>query len=231
MYFWAKKLLSSYTAAKTYNGSINLNSSDFSPIDELFQPLEDSDLYLFFLSANSIEYANKVDDDWYAAHQPFRPFHYPIVGPEAVSAYLADEPASALGCTSQYQICRPGATSRQDCPSWGGILDSNNPIGPKASQDRTLFNWAISFIDLSYVASSIGELSLTARRSLSSGIQGALPNNQWQSDVEYWYNIGLASLQSVVDSAVGPADPEIERYFWKAPNSDVAKYLCKNQVR
>lgn len=226
-----KVSLSSWIGAYTYNGSINISLSDLMPIDELSQTLEDSDLHLFFLSANGIRYTSKVDDDWYAAHQSVQPFHVPTVSTGAVPAYLADEPASVLGCTSQYQICSPGANSRQDCPTWGGGLDIDSPTGPKASQDSNLFDWAIYFLDPGYLAVSLGQASLTARRSLNVGIQGALPDNQWQSDVEYWFNISLASLQSVVNSAIGPNDPNIQKYFWKAPDSDVVKYFCKNQVR
>lgn len=63
-------------------------------------------------------------------------------------------------------------------------------------------------------------------------LQGALPANQWQLDVEYWHNIALAALQGLrVDSAAGPGNSGMLKYFWNKPHNDDEKYLCRNQVR
>ena len=92
--------------------------------------------------------------------------------------------------------------------------------------------WATTgFCDMGVVINYLMSSSLTSRQRLNAGQQGPLPDNQWQLEVENWYNIGLASLQSIADYAVGPGDADVMKHFWASPNSQVEEMLCKNQVR
>lgn len=204
------------------------------PIKEFLPALENNDVFLIFLSANKILFASEVNDDWYAAHQFL---HTSSINSENVSGYtntyLSDEPASPLGCKAHYEVCSPNSNSGQICPASGGIFDFPPPNLQKNTQEYSIIQWVSGgFADIGALISSLGSASLTSRSSLNNGVQGALPDNQWQSDVEYWFNLSLVSLQSsVVDMAIGPDDPGIEKYFWAKPDDFQRRHLCTNQVR
>jgi hypothetical protein len=76
---------------------------------------------------------------------------------------------------------------------------------------------------------AVTELLLSRLESV--GASTALPDNQWQIDVEYWHSIVLAALQSIaVQSAADPFDPDWFQHL-RGPSSPEARYLCQNQVR
>lgn len=73
--------------------------------------------------------------------------------------------------------------------------------------------------------------ALTSRNHLVGGIQGSLPEDQWQLEVENWNSISLASLQGgTVDIATGPGDTAMLEHFWRGPVNDEERLLCQNQV-
>ncbi|KAL1615965.1 hypothetical protein SLS56_011613 [Neofusicoccum ribis] len=66
-------------------------------------------------------------------------------------------------------------------------------------------------------------------RGLSEGMQGPLPDNQWQLDVENWFAISLAALQGwMVELATGPSDSKFLDWI-DSPTSEGGRYWCKNQ--
>ena len=217
----------------TYNGSLYADKADFIPIEQLSRPLEDSDVSLVFLSANDIVYASEVKDDWYSAHHFIH--NFTLAGNGWVGdtpGFISDEPASVLGCTQHYQVCSPLSSPEEGCLISGGISDLLQPSAPDQNTVSTIIPWiTTAILNIEQVVACLTTSSLTARYSLAVGIQGPLPDDQWQSEVEYWHNISLNSLQSVVDFAIGSNDPTVQRYFREAPDSDGARYLCKNQVR
>ncbi|KAI3326463.1 hypothetical protein HD806DRAFT_551441 [Xylariaceae sp. AK1471] len=75
----------------------------------------------------------------------------------------------------------------------------------------------------------MGTESLLSKRSLSNGIQGSLPDNQWQLEVEHWYQIALAGYQKIyLDGASGPPPSYPEEYIQRRANPEQHK-LCHNQ--
>lgn len=210
-------------------------NGEWYPIDGLFRP--DGDTDMVFLSANNIIYTDEINDDWYSAHQtPNADFDVVSPGGDdsrgGVNYYMSDEPASVLGCKLQYQACKPGVSSQDGCSRLGGILDLAN--GYLASpEEQQILSWmwpypwsvddVITFLQIS---------SLASRLNLEQGIQGQLPDDQWQIDVENWHNINLAHLQGrMIDQAAGPDDEGILNCCWKRPETDVESHFCKNQVR
>lgn len=80
------------------------------------------------------------------------------------------------------------------------------------------------------VLRTLGPMALLSQRTVLNGAQGPLPSNQWQLDISHLWNITLASLQaSVVDTAVGPNDPELLR-LWTNYTSPALARLCNSQV-
>ena len=78
--------------------------------------------------------------------------------------------------------------------------------------------------------SAVGITSLKAREKLFSGIQGPLPNNQWQIEVENWYSTTLADLQRLtIEYAAGPADPALLQVL-ERPQTETERQLCHSVV-
>ncbi|KAL9615756.1 MAG: hypothetical protein Q9160_009283 [Pyrenula sp. 1 TL-2023] len=220
-------------AAFTYNGSFEPTTSNFHPIDGLRETLTHGDLVLFYLSANELVYTSEVNDDWYAAHQHAGTFDIPQASSGNVSLYSSDEVASPLACAVQYQICRPSSTAGQDCPFSGGIYDIASTFSDQEEDEASIVSrWVMSsFVDIEDIIGALSTSSLTSRDGLQRGIQGPLSDFQWQSDVELWHNITLASLQDRVESVVGPKDPDIQQHFWRPLNTSHNLNFCESQVR
>lgn len=219
------------TLASSYNGSLFLEQSSFLPIDGLYQG--DGDMALFFLSANDVLYSNEVNDEWYAAHRPMGQAFQSSTATGQADYYLADEPAAVLGCKMQYQSCDSNLPAGANCSPPGGVFDVDYSRMQHNDTRGKVLAWVLGAPKSVFgVAISLKSSSLASRYSLRQNIQAGLPDNQWQLDVENWHNIVLAGVQGgVVDSATGPNDPEILKYFWRRPDSEEAEYLCKNQVR
>lgn len=207
-----------------------MNASNFNPSNELVGVLNNSDLDLVFLSGNNVLYTSEVDDAWYSAHRYIGDAHSPTFN-GVMKAYISDEPASPLGCSSHYEICNPESSAEQGCPVSGGVQDLLYPNLPEENKAFSIAPWITNqFSELTSTITSLSITSLTSRYGLNLGVQSSIPNNQWQSEVENWHNIGLTSLQNVINTAIGPGDSDILKYFWKPPKSDLQKYFCKNQV-
>jgi hypothetical protein len=89
---------------------------------------------------------------------------------------------------------------------------------------------ALTGNELDAFVQTLGAASLSSKYSLVSGIQGPLPDNQWQQDVEHWHSATLVAMQgSAVDAASGPSKPEM-RSFWVPPANDQERSICGNQV-
>lgn len=203
--------------------------SDFYPVEELSS--DDSDLLLIFLSANNILYTSEVDDDWFAAHRFFKNVdENPSTGNR--SMYASDEPASVLGCKIQQQICDLGRPSDHRCTRLGGNDDifAENELGADITE---MANWIVSSAGLiDSVLDSLRSSSLKAHDTLFEYRQVSLPNNQWQTEVDNFHSVVLASMQeSVLRAATGPSDPGVLKYFWQRASSKQEQNFCKNQVR
>ncbi|KAL9624396.1 MAG: hypothetical protein Q9160_001358 [Pyrenula sp. 1 TL-2023] len=204
------------------------DDSNLIPIKELMQ--SDKDVNIIFLSANGIRYNGPVDDLWYAAHQTTNDTIRDVLFSGAQKYYLSDEAASVLGCTEQYQICNPTVPPQQGCSPLDGGPQTGLSSPTSATDREKATNWGFEVYSITALLQTLQSTALTARLSFSEGSQAQLPADQWQKEVEYWHYIWLASLQAtVVDTAVGPQNPDILKEFWAKPENHVERYLCKNQ--
>ncbi|KAI1759146.1 hypothetical protein GGR53DRAFT_527966 [Hypoxylon sp. FL1150] len=205
-------------------------------IDEL--AASGGDIALISLSANGVLFVEKVLDPWYqATHTQASDFTY-IGATNGTSKgsgkfYLQDQPGSPLACTEKWQWCLPLASGGRYCTRLGPLNDvyedaSTNSFGPSTTE---LVDWIFSQIEISHSAAPniMGVQALLSRKKLDEGYQGSLPDNQWQMDVEYWFQISMAAYQKVfVDTAAGPL-PSMPEDFVKRPANDVQTKLCNNQ--
>ncbi|KAL1390597.1 hypothetical protein HDK64DRAFT_335689 [Phyllosticta capitalensis] len=219
----------------TVNGSAVVGSFFF-PIPELSRT--DADVALFFLSANDVLFTGGTNDPWYSAQTAFAKAQDVTTG-QAITTYVQNDAASVLGCAEQEQYCNPNVpeSSPRRCSRWGGGKEAEMLVASIFDDEkvRSQADWATNVVSLNNfplaaIVESLGIAALTSRDSLYDGAQGALPDDQWQQDVEYWYNAALATIQGTfVDVASGPSGPDIDKFLMR-PTSDATKQLCNNQI-
>lgn len=154
-------------------------------------------------------------------------------GESDITLWYPVEPASPLACLGQEQWCFPG----RGCTQLTGYVDQEDLrralSGDNATYQRA--QWIADVMDsvgptINDILNTLGGKALTSRFGLTSGLQGAIADTQWQQDVAYWQTITLAVLQqSLVTTATGdfPDDPTGIR----SPDSEEARVLCASQVR
>jgi hypothetical protein len=209
----------------------------YTPISEL--QAYAADIELLLLSANDISYKEAVDDQLFAAHQPYtEKLINPFNNTFKKQVYLRDEPARALGCASRDQYCRGTGKAGASCtPLAGRYLAQRLTIGLwHTESEMALFNWVAwlwihPYSGVLRVPGDLGESALKARFSKFNGVQDPLPANQWQKEVEYWFMTSLAMLQRrALERVMGPLGPETNKTFFQltAPKE---RSFCRNQVR
>ena len=181
-----------------------------------------------------MSYVNQTDDPWFSAHRQVEsPTDEGIPG-----SFLADEPASVLGCASSRLFCNPDLPSESGCMNTLGdasnleIVGNLSRIWPDADNQATLLPLAL--ILHQFDAQDIGALylargvpNLLARTTVFANAQRkALPDNQWQLELEFTSQAMLAAMQHyMLDYARG---------FWAEPMlcaSAPCRRLCQSQVR
>lgn len=128
--------------------------------------------------------------------------------------YSADVATTILGCTDQFQICnaRTGACSDlQGIQPWASVdavlafIDTYH-LSPLQADT---FGLLVNHLSLNNMYNSIfgrATYALRAQETLSDLSQVApLPSNQWQIEVQSWFETNLAKLQErSVQFATGP---------------------------
>lgn len=219
-------------------------SSTFYPIPELQR--WDGDIQIFFLSSNRLRFTQATEDPWFNASTPLGSFDFPSLQTTGDNAtlYYASEPASPLGCLSQEQLCNPSLPEQsRRCtnltrPKTVGLEAAALGLFPPGSNSDARLTWAFNSIfhdsaAVQDVIDTLGAQALLARAGVKNGLQGPLPTNQWQTEVEHWFNTTLASLQqSFVNLARGPDDDSVLEYLVRPANSSTREAgYCKDQVR
>jgi hypothetical protein len=220
-------------------------SSTFYPIPELQR--WDGSIQIFFLSSNALFFTQPTKDPWFNVSTALGSFYFPnyeTTGNNGTTLYSASEPASPLGCLSQEQLCNPSlpAQSRRCTnltrPETVGVEATALGLFPAGSNSGARTTWAFTsiFYDAAAVEDiidTLGAQALRARAGVRNGLQGPLPTNQWQTEVEHWFNTTLASLQqSFVNLARGPDDDSVLEWLVRPANSSTREAgYCKDQVR
>lgn len=153
------------------------------------------------------------------------------------SVYYRDDPVRVLGCTSRYQFCNPNVEGTKSCIAPTGILAAYAQAGElwQTKKQKALFDWSAlairhNGIGLPEVISGLGISALTSRYRMAAGLQGPLPDNQWQLEVEHWFTTILADFQRmVVEAATGPTDLALNDWA-RRPDTPEARSLCASQV-
>lgn len=201
----------------------------------------DSDTAIVFLGSKGVRYQGQVDDPWFAAHTPW---HLETVVSGNVdgryATYKSDEAASPLGCTTSLQMCFPPFSDESKCSSPMGLVDTISFTAPLAfSSDiteaqRNMSNWVLEvfapMLSIYNSMSYLGGEALVTGKTVSSGSQIVLPEDQWQREVIHLHNTLLAKLQSML--AFYTAGPPSERLrksgIYPQPRNDQEWSIVKN---
>lgn len=227
--------------ADTINGTPGAGpSSAFIPTAELERT--DADVFLVFLSGHGVFFSEPLNDEWYRANEPFGVISSTI-GEETPAIYRTSEPASPLGCASQWQFCNTNTSacgptaSYHDAVSGAaqafGMNKDESTENTSPASDR--LEWLVASMGIHYNTESgillnLQDSALLSKQSLSQGYQGPLPDNQWQLDVTNWFSIYLVWIQSnLLQTAAGMMESEAGVNAVK-PVTEAASTLCSNQV-
>jgi hypothetical protein len=194
------------------------NWADFDPIPELNQTDENADLVLLALSLNDVQFEDVVSDPWYPATKKVE--QKGLDGSSVGQRYASDEPASFLDCKVQHQWCDPNKSPDAGCTHLSGFTEAATTaqeLFKRQSQNASFYatTWTLNLApSIEVVRDRIGVGALTSRYTLNQGVQGPLPSNQWQLDVEHMHATTLAALQRmIIEQATGPTDPTVQRFF------------------
>ncbi|KAF2870603.1 hypothetical protein BDV95DRAFT_495673 [Massariosphaeria phaeospora] len=205
----------------------------WSPIPELLVP--DGDVSMFFLAANDVRFFEPVEDAWFSART--------VAEDSEVSNskgshqyYMRDDPARVVACMEKYQFCNPLLAANSSCTPLGGIRQALEAASGlfKDESDRKRFLWSVSAIvsmasGFAEIGGYLGSAALQARSMLAIGLQSRLPNNQWELELENWFQLTLADVQrAILEQATGPSAAFI-RPLYIPPNSTEARSVCGNQ--
>jgi hypothetical protein len=158
------------------------------------------------------------------------------------------EAASPLGCVEQWQWCNSAYPGESGCGPLASLYDSVYGAAPffnvtseeldparpfSSTKNGTRLIWPVLIQSsspsiISEVLSKLGDKSLSSQFLLNNGVQGPLPLNQWQLDVNGWYNTVLASIQAMfVQTALGDAGTQQAEHL---PLSSIERNACNSQV-
>ncbi len=227
------------------NGTANPEQSSFDPIAEL--RAAGTDVGLLFLSANDVVFQGPTNDALFAAHMPIQA-KLGFMGKRAsMQFYARDEPASVLGCIARYQFCdstvaaahaSSGASDGRHCTPLEGIamaLEHAEELWGANRRQARLFKWVTGALlqdppFLWMVPQAVRSAALEARYAMMNGLQGPLPPNQWQREIEGWFKTTLAHAQrAVLELAMGPLDPK-QTARWCRRRRLKSRLLCRSQV-
>lgn len=205
---------------------------------------------------NGVLFSEQSRDDWYRASTRYRQVNSTEnAGGETFATYRSDEPASPLGCLTQYQYCIIGGSGERKCGPLAsrvdslvnaaltlGLVDENlTPIRSSSSSAKgSRFFWTTTIlqyctgIGMRDIVNHLGPRSLASQTGLAQGIQGPLAVDQWKQDVTRWYNASMAATQAAfTNTARGPADPGFDNCTEcvSPPLNDYEESMCQNQVR
>ncbi|KAM7218392.1 hypothetical protein V8F06_006156 [Rhypophila decipiens] len=229
--------LSSITAY-TYNGSVT-RGAGFNPLPGLSGATRQADLTLLFLSSNNIPYSRPNNDEWFRATKPYMSLTWAGQNSSMIG-YRQDEPASPLGCLEQRQFCSPrdrDPNGQPRCTPLAAMYDIpalTEPVLQDLNGELNRFKWFFNVMispedTIHHAISTLHATALKSRFSITRQVQGPLPDNQWQIEVEHMFSTLLASTQqSFVHAAAVPNTPGLDD-FVVGPMSAESEELCRNQ--
>lgn len=202
---------------------------------------QDATTDIFFLSAKELSFLQPVDDRWYSAHMRLDIIIEDANGRplESGVTYLKDEFMTVLACATNHQFCNPNLPAKSGClplqgthaqsaadkESAGHIWGTDNQWASARFMSNEPYSNGVGRVVI-----DLGAFSLLSHASSSAGLVPPLADNQWQLDVQHWFNTTLAILQRrLIEQATGPSNELASRMAIR-PKTDAEWARCRNQV-
>ncbi|KAL1889642.1 hypothetical protein Sste5346_008761 [Sporothrix stenoceras] len=194
-----------YMMDSAYSFGKNPEASVWQPIDELAR--DDADMTILFFSQNSVTYFGPVFDPFFLANGSRTE---PLTATQLL--YKPNSYVNTMICADQYTLCNPNSNT---CTPAGGLktLQQDVLVANTPGFNATQYATAKRIIDSIARAGTynsvngLGAAALFATNLLSQRVSVALPDNQWQTEVEGWFGTTLAKIQaSLVSYAVNGDD-------------------------
>lgn len=247
----AKSEFFSAIAAQRNNETTYTSIAAFEPIDELVRT--DADVILTFLSGNGVITIKPLLGDWYrSADEPVTIYGADVTGEGGFEAYLPSEPASPMGCVSQYQFCSTEYPGLTGCGPLGSLREAAAGATPffntsyeefatfvtsgnAGSAQTARYDYFVTvFFGISKsfdtILKQLGSAGLLSQKTIIGSQQVVLPTNQWQLDMRYLWDTSLATVQAgVVQHAYGPTDTATLESWLRFTGPEMEK-MCNSQV-
>ena len=166
-----------------------------------------------------------MNDPFYLATTP-TPIH--VNGTDFLY-YLSHRYVNVLGCTDQHQFCNPATGKCTELTASDPVFREIPTIGLNEAQTATALRVGLPmlFMNTYFSVNSRGVNAFRASETIDDGIQVALPNNQWITEVSSWFGVSLAKLQQkTIQYATGPSyDVQM-----LAPSTKEDVNMCENQI-
>ncbi|KAJ3536612.1 hypothetical protein NM208_g6647 [Fusarium decemcellulare] len=208
--------------------------------DELYRGFHGPSIIL--LSGQGIKFYQQYDDPLWSVHREIQYPNVTIFGTELSempTAYRMDRPLNVIGCDERFQICYK---SINKCLPWSGLypdpvdlaeLDETALDDLGTTKDLIIpLSMLIHHIPQTSIPESIsdrGSSALRASRSLYFGIQASLEEEQWKTELNYWFGMAMARLQLDVYKTIDkPAGLDLNRTenYWDMNNGTYKDELC-----
>jgi hypothetical protein len=206
----------------------------WAPVPELAR--DDADITLIFMAPNAIKYYAANSDPFFSAN--FKTSAGQLNGND-VSYYMADQYVSIMGCTDQYQYCHPSNPSRctpltDYATAWASIYDPTLNLNDIQQLVASRLALASRSLSIHHGIGGRGASALRAQDTVSDRNQLEIRPNQWQLEVEGWFDVGLAKLQRyIVEYATGPEFVPEGTYVEKPSLKDgeaISVAMCGSQI-
>ncbi|KAF7555897.1 hypothetical protein G7Z17_g1777 [Cylindrodendrum hubeiense] len=226
------------------------NSGFSAPINFTYQAKSIQDQYAYDKGPQLVD-----KDPWYQATTPGISVQFTGTAGERKLVFK-DEAASPLACVSQYQYCRGKHSQEAEnsrCGPLAGYMDAilgaapifglvedldviwSSDVPKNMTKAASNFHWFLSVFstmntDPYSLIRMVGTSLLASQQKFQSGMQGPLPDDQWQIDIAHIWNTSLASIQAeFVNVARGTTRSDLQPYLM-APLNAHQKHMCENQV-
>lgn len=215
----------------TIQGS--LGSELWLPIPELAR--DDADITLMFLAPNAIKYNYPTKDPFFGANILVDLGSYQGV---SLSYYTADHFVSVMACADQYQYCN-GANSTQCTPltgwaqAWEALNSTELEFNEFQAGVATRIAQNSRGLSTFYSIGGRGAQALRAQETIyDRNQQAALPDNQWQLELQSWFAVSLARLQHSIVEYAAPSIPKEQLMagtYLQAPFDKASNTMCSAQ--
>lgn len=239
MFFGLDKNSLQYELVSTYYSSPG--SLDIALQDSLQPEVpSESDLSIVLLQFDGVWNVEPSDDPFFSAHDGVD------INRRGLMRYRSDSFVHAMACTEQKRLC---SSITQNCTPWTGLMQPgsetlegyfgtlfSSDIGKNSKRTNAILK-ALLFIDLmaqhTSIYGSIGGRGAAAAVQLSRylirGEQTRSPPEQWKTELEYWFSIGLARFQIETFVSVDGSnviDGIQLANLWDTPQFAQLKHLC-----